>query len=125
MKAYRNLSRTTKTFYGVEFHPGEICIVPGAINDARFVEVAVPKHPGSTEVSEEVAHTEHIESVSVSNKPNRGRPKKVDSTKIAVKKAESVKSHKTEDVLNPELKDNSNTENSIEEVISNGEHHDK
>lgn len=124
MKAYRNLSRTTKTVYGVECHPGEICIVPGTINDAKFVEVAVPVHPVSTKVSE-VVPAEQTDTVSMS-KSNRGRPKKTDhSTKIAVKNTESVKSLKHEDALDPELQDKSITENSIEEVISNGEHNDK
>ena len=36
---YKNLSRSTKTFYGVTFQPGEIKEVPGFINHPRFVRV--------------------------------------------------------------------------------------
>lgn len=46
MLAYKNLSNTTKTFYGVTFKPGEIKEVPGYINVNCFVKVdSVPKEP--------------------------------------------------------------------------------
>lgn len=34
---YKNLSRTTKTFYGITFKPGESHDVPGYINCSKFV----------------------------------------------------------------------------------------
>lgn len=36
---YKNLSLTTKKFYGVTFKPGEIKEVPGYINDPKFVRI--------------------------------------------------------------------------------------
>lgn len=36
---YKNLSNATKTFYGVEFKPGEIHNVNGYINHDRFIVV--------------------------------------------------------------------------------------
>ena len=36
---YKNLSRATKTFYGVTFRPGDVHEVPGYINDPKFVKV--------------------------------------------------------------------------------------
>lgn len=33
---YKNLSRATKTFYGITFKPGESHDVPGYINDPKF-----------------------------------------------------------------------------------------
>ena len=36
---YINSGRTTRTFYDVEFKPGEIKDVPGYINDSKFFTV--------------------------------------------------------------------------------------
>lgn len=36
---YQNISGTTKTFYHIVFHPGEIHDVPGYINDVDFKQV--------------------------------------------------------------------------------------
>lgn len=36
---YKNLSHTTKTFYGVEFNPGDVKEVDGYINHLSFVPV--------------------------------------------------------------------------------------
>lgn len=36
---YKNIGITTKTFYGVEFKPGETHEVPGFINSPRFIRV--------------------------------------------------------------------------------------
>lgn len=37
--SYKNIGITAKTFYGVEFKPGETHEVPGYINSPRFVRV--------------------------------------------------------------------------------------
>lgn len=55
MYLYKNVSRSVKTFYGVEFKPGEVKYVPKHINHPKFVYVntvdIVPKEPPkSTEV---------------------------------------------------------------------------
>lgn len=39
MYTYKNISRTTKTFYDVAFRPNETHEVPGYINDPEFVRV--------------------------------------------------------------------------------------
>lgn len=36
---YKNCSGATRTFYGVEFKPGSIHVVPGAINAPHFVQL--------------------------------------------------------------------------------------
>lgn len=38
---YKNLSNTTKTFYGVTFKPGESHDVPGSITNLDFIIVDV------------------------------------------------------------------------------------
>lgn len=43
---YKNISYTTKTFYGVTFKPGETKQVDGIINDAKMIRVdSLPKEP--------------------------------------------------------------------------------
>lgn len=37
---YKNLTNTTKTFYGVTFKPSETKEVPGPINHIKFVQVS-------------------------------------------------------------------------------------
>lgn len=37
---YKNISVTTKKFYGVTFKPGEVNSVPGYINDSNFIRVS-------------------------------------------------------------------------------------
>lgn len=39
MLYYKNISLATKTFYGVEFKPGEINAVPGFINNSHMMRV--------------------------------------------------------------------------------------
>ena len=51
---YKNLSRATKTFYGVTFKPGEIHEVPGYINCTKFVRCPSGELP---EKSVEAAET--------------------------------------------------------------------
>lgn len=46
MLVYKNTSNSVKTFYGVQFKPGETHEVPGYINNPRFVRVeSKPKEP--------------------------------------------------------------------------------
>ncbi len=45
---YKNLSRATKTFYGVTFKPGEVHEVPGYINCAKFVRCSSSKLPAKS-----------------------------------------------------------------------------
>lgn len=43
---YKNISYTSKTFYGVTFKPGETKQVDGIINDAKMIRVdSLPKEP--------------------------------------------------------------------------------
>lgn len=49
---YINSGRTTRTFYDVEFKPGEIKDVPGYINDNKFFTV-----PEDTEQAAEITET--------------------------------------------------------------------
>ena len=40
---YKNISKATKTFYGVTFKPGDIKQVPGYINDIGFKRCTPPE----------------------------------------------------------------------------------
>ena len=40
---YQSLSRTSKSYHGVRFNPGEIHDVPGYINDKDFIRVKKDK----------------------------------------------------------------------------------
>lgn len=48
---YQNLSYTIKTYYGVEFKPGEAHEVPSAINDPRFIQLQSLPETVSDELS--------------------------------------------------------------------------
>lgn len=52
---YKNLSRTTKTFYGVTFKPKESHDVPGYINDSNFIRVDEPKEPPKADFKKSTA----------------------------------------------------------------------
>lgn len=124
MKAYKNLSRTTKTVYGVKFRPGEVQVVPGPVNDSTFVEVAVPKPPVPAEVEvREVVSEVAVPKSTKSTQPEKPEPaKKADKSSDAVKKKPGPAPKQpaaTKDSA-PETKE-ANLKNSIEEVISNGE----
>lgn len=56
---YKNMSRTTKTFYGVQFKPGEEHEVPGYINHPKFLRLAAfsPKLDESSNVVETTKKT--------------------------------------------------------------------
>jgi hypothetical protein len=45
MITYKNISYSAKTFYGVEFRPGEVKSVPGYINDSGMVRVFTVQKP--------------------------------------------------------------------------------
>lgn len=45
MYTYKNMSRTTKTFYDTAFRPNETHEVPGYINDLEFVRVTSVEKP--------------------------------------------------------------------------------
>lgn len=51
MYMYKNMSRTTKTFYDIAFRPNEMHEVPGYINDPEFVRVTSVEKPTVAKVS--------------------------------------------------------------------------
>lgn len=75
MIIYKNISYSAKTFYGVEFKPGEIKAVPGYINCQGMLRM-----PDSTNVTErsEVSKVKPItEDISIpAPTSNRGRRKR-------------------------------------------------
>lgn len=78
MLVYKNTSRTTKTFHGVTFKPGETHPVSGYINDSSFVRVPVSDLP-VTPVKAKVA------------KPSATKPKSTE--KAAAKSDEGSSGH--------------------------------
>lgn len=78
MITYKNISFSAKTFYGIEFAPGEIKAVPGYINSPNMIRVSEVTPMVSTDVSEK--DTEDTVSVDIPNivapVSNRGRKKK-------------------------------------------------
>lgn len=61
---YINLSHTTKTFYGVEFKPGDVKDVPGVINaDGMYrTEINVPEKGKKSTPVEQVADAAEVAS---------------------------------------------------------------
>lgn len=54
---YKNLSRATKTFYGVTFKPGEVHEVPGYINCTKFVRCSSEKLPANSAEADETSES--------------------------------------------------------------------
>ena len=75
MFRYKNLSLTTKTFYGVTFKPGEEHDVPGYINVSKFIRV------DTKEVSKK-----HASAASTIKKDE----KKLDNKKLDVKSESKI-----------------------------------
>lgn len=86
MYTYKNMSRTTKTFYDTAFRPNETHEVPGYINDPEFVRVTSVEKP-----------TVAKESTAADKKPS-GTTTKVE--KPATKASTSNNSVKKEDKSN-------------------------
>lgn len=73
MFTYKNTSRTTKTFHGVQFNPGDVKTVSGYINDPKFIRVkessAVTQKPAKSSKEIKVAtSTKAVVSVKTSSK---------------------------------------------------------
>lgn len=82
---YKNVSRSTKTFYGVEFKPGEIKEVPKYINHRFMVVVSEPKaepakveQPAQPKLNKKSAHVEEPASSELTDKPDK--EEKLDGT---------------------------------------------
>ena len=81
---YKNISYSTKTFYGVTFKPGEIKEVAGDVNSPWMIEVEAPKAPVTpTEVQKP------------QQKPSPDKPKK-ETPKAADAKQEAKDAEKEE-----------------------------
>lgn len=70
---YLNCSKTKKSFYGIEFKPGEIKDVPGYISNNHFVRIfeantGVVQKENSKDVNEKPASIKH-------NTAHRGKTK--------------------------------------------------
>lgn len=89
MITYKNISFSAKTFYGVEFKPGEVKAVPGYINCPSMVRVfnVNPTAPAKTNVSEEVT-------------TKRGRKKSTEPEKVEVAEAQEIKINSEEETSN-------------------------
>lgn len=78
---YKNLSRTTKTFYGVTFKPGEEHEVPSYINHPKFLRL--------TTFSSEPAE-EQTTSKSTTEKKSETSKKTTTSSKTTTKKEVNI-----------------------------------
>ena len=76
---YKNTSVTVKTFYGIEFKPGDVHDVPGYINSPNMIRVTeqpkeppkannVSKSPSKSVQTKKVEQSEQIESNILENK---------------------------------------------------------
>ena len=75
MIIYKNISYSAKTFYGVEFKPGEVKAVPGYINCQGMIRM--PKSTNVTEQSEVSKVKPTTEDTQIfASTSNRGRKKK-------------------------------------------------
>ena len=80
MITYKNISFSAKTFYGVEFKPGEIKSVPGYINCRGMVRIFDrKKEPAKDYVFEEAGGSK------------RGRKKSSESEKDSVAEVKEIK----------------------------------
>lgn len=80
---YMNMTYTTKTFYGVEFKPGETKEVPGYINAVGFIrtDINVPEKGKKPEIKAAEQVTEVVEApveapVETEAAPKRARKSK-------------------------------------------------
>jgi len=86
MLIYKNISCTTKTFYGVTFRPGEVKSVPGYINDPNFIRVfSMPKEPPKRVESQKKSAPKSVEKPqkekdSVQEKPLESKSNKEESS---------------------------------------------
>jgi len=110
---YKNSGRTTKTFYGITFRPGDIKDVPGYINATSFIPVKDTKtfdeksaiDSLNKSVKEECKNVEtksdekksDNKSISSSNKNNQSVKQVTDDSKQEEKKSESKSDNKKQD----------------------------
>ena len=75
MIQYKNISYSAKTFYGVEFAPGEIKSVPGYINSPSMVRVFRKQKskpaPEKIQLFDDPAQVSHRGRKKKSNEPER------------------------------------------------------
>lgn len=83
---YKNITFATKTFYGVEFKPGEIHHVPGYINDSGMMKI-----------------DEDIKSID-NNTTTKQEPPKTNSSNTSVKKSQQNKSQSSNTKENENIK---------------------
>ena len=88
MITYKNISFSAKTFYGVEFKPGETKSVPGYINCRGMVRVFDRKAKPTKNYSFEE-----------SNGSKRGRKKSSESEKVSFAEVNEIK-NTTEETTN-------------------------
>lgn len=86
MYVYRNTSRSKRTFYGVEFGPGEAHSVPGYINDSKFVRVNDVVEPKKSEPKVVKAASNLAKS---SDKKQDASTTKADTNKVAKEEKKS------------------------------------
>lgn len=105
---YKNLSSTTKTFYGVVFPPGQSRIVPGPINTRNFVRLPMPKVSLTQEPSKKV-EKKKVDKAKVSEpagKPTKSKPgpkPKIRKDEERVKKEDE--SIQDTEVIEPDVSD--------------------
>lgn len=87
MLKYQNLSRVTKSFYGVKFEPGSIHDVPGYINDKRFRRLREDEAKQIT-AAKPVAKSKPVDSVTSESK--RSPKREVETETTTNKKEDNV-----------------------------------
>ena len=87
MIQYKNISYSAKTFYGVEFAPGEVKSVPGYINSPSMVRVFGKQKskpaPAKIQLFDDPAQGSHRGRKKKSNEPEKVSVAETDTTIIS------------------------------------------
>lgn len=106
---YKNLGRTTRTFYGVQFKPGEVKDVPGYINAPRFSIVEDETNP--VDISKQDVTYKKSIAIIPSVEVNTKKPNKKSTNKKSIDEKpisdSSIDIHKQEDLKEIDDKDKS------------------
>ena len=90
MFTYKNTSLSVKTFYGVQFKPGEIHSVPGFINDPALIRCAAkPKEVPKATAQAPKPSGQSNKSSQAAAKPQEPEKEESESNKTEIKGGES------------------------------------
>ena len=123
---YKNSGRTTKTFYGITFRPGDIKDVPGYINTSSFIPVPVVENSSTNKTNDFVDTSAEVEPANLVAKVDKKEAKKVDDTKSSsYTKSNQLNKQTTNDVKQEDKKSESKSDNKKQDESKDDESKDK